>query len=415
MNSGPKKFYILTEHDSIDDYKWIQQQFEPDLTYILYPSSMFTLYFRDYAHLLKAHSPDNHDFNSALYALTENKHEFGLYNTLWLRIFSYFTETESILNACDNTHLYFNLSSELLSKHTTTTNDSDILIGPSSNINKDGLYLRGVRDYVLDSMFGDKQMDSYESHFSEVAQIAGEDLPKHQYFMWLYDSGYAGRENEDDFWKYLVKWRDFFYWDFVNDADAYLPAPKFTKILQKSYELYPNEEELRHLPLQNAYRCLVHDAYKQLERMESVESVLLIVPTNLYSDKFVEMYGNTSDEDLVYGAKYCEFDSFIHPRARPLVYSMIGFGAGYYCKRKQHLFKEIAWKRRMWRICRWSANVSTAVLLGVYGAAAAYYNLISGHTYRNQAVAKQIHNLKAEKPRRKWKWIDLFFRRAIGL
>ena len=83
-DNGPKQFIILTEHDSIEDYNWIQDQFDPDLTYIVYPSQLFKPYFRDYKQLLKAHAPDNIGFNSALYALTANKHGFGFYNTLTL-------------------------------------------------------------------------------------------------------------------------------------------------------------------------------------------------------------------------------------------------------------------------------------------------------------------------------------------
>merc|ERR1712176_326234 len=67
-------------------------------------------------------------------------------------------------------------------------------------------------------------------------------------------------------------------------------------------------------------------------------------------------------------------------------------------------------------MARWTANGSTALFLGVYAAAASYYNLISGHVYCNQTVAKRIHGMKEgkrEKPKRSW--LDFLFRKAAGL
>ena len=77
VDSGPKEFYILSENDSLEDYQWALEQFDPDLTYIVYPFSLFQPYFRDFTLCKKAHSPDNCGLNSALYVLTQNEGGMG--------------------------------------------------------------------------------------------------------------------------------------------------------------------------------------------------------------------------------------------------------------------------------------------------------------------------------------------------
>lgn len=422
-DNGPNKFIILTEHDSIEDYNWIIDDFNPDLTYILYPSQLFSPYFRNYCQLLKAHSPDNNGLNSALYALTTNKYGFGFYNTLWRRCYAYLTETESILNACDNHKLYFNLSSQI-------TSSPNVISGPllnSSKIDKDGLFIRGVRDYVMKILFFDDDTELYDAHFKEYAQNDGEPIPKHQYFLQLWQS-YKDRENEDDFWKYLVKWRDMIYWDYVIDSNAYLPHPIFTKILRKSYELYPPCKQLRHLPLNTSFKSLVHDTYNNLQQINidnngNINRVVLIVPTYAYCQQFCDLYGNTTDFDLIYASKYNEFDNFMHPRIKPIVYSSIGFGIGYYFKRQQNIYKHITFKRRTYRLLRYTANGTTATFLGIYALGASYFNLISSHSYSNQTVAKQIDTIKNSTSRQqqqpqtqtKRKWTDFLFRKLHNI
>eukprot|EP01084_Bolivina_argentea_P050196 92297_1 len=415
IENGPKKIIILTEHDSIEDYNWALNEFSPDITYILYPSLFFEPYFRTYKQLLKAHTPDNIGFNSALYALTTNKYGFGFYNSLWRRLYAYLTETESLLNACENHELYFQLSNELLNqKHLSKNANNKLIIGPTSSIDRNGLFIRGVRNYVINMLFDDKT-DIYDKHFTEYSQHAGQPIPKHQYFLELWHS-YKDRDNEHEFWEYLVTWRDMIYWDYVTDSNAYLPQPHFTKILKKSNELYPNDE-LRHLPFNTCYRSLVHDTFTNLQQMNDIENVLLIVPTNGYVDHFMDLYGNTTDLDLIYGAKFDEFDNFIHPRMKPIIYSGIGIGIGYYFNRKQHEYKNIVWKRRMFRMAKWSANGTTAAFLGAYWLGTCYFNLISGHSYCNQSIAKRINDMKTDvaKLHTRRKWTDYLFRKFHGV
>ena len=411
----------------MEDYDWIEREFDPDITYVMYPSELFTPYFRDYKQLLKAYAPDNIGFNSALYALTSNKYGFGFYNTLWRRCYAYLTETESLLNACDNHELYFNLSSQLIAKHKDDTNKTNnknkIIIGPrcrSSKIDRDGLFIRGVRDYVTNILFLDDQTDLYDAHFAEHAVAEGQSIPKHQYFLQLWQH-YADKSNEHDFWQYLVKWRDMIYWDYVIDSEAYLPHPSFTKILRQSYQLYPPHGELRHLPLETSYKSLIHDTFNNLQQLNidnngEIEKVVLIVPSNAYIDHFIQLYGTLTDNDLYYASPFREFDDFMHPRIKPFVYSGIGFGFGYYFKRQQMKYKEIIWKRRMYRCSRWTANGITAGFLGVYCLGACYFNLISSHSYCNMTVAKQIDALKQESKAQaatKRKWTDFLFKRIV--
>eukprot|EP01083_Nonionella_stella_P084872 235033_1 len=409
--NGPSEFILLTEHDDIDDYTWVLQEFDPDLTYIMYPSTLFKSYFRNYTQLLRAHAPDNVGLNSALWALTANKYGLGFYNTLWHRVYAYFTETESILNACDNHELYFKLSHHILS-------DTDHRVMVPSTIDKDGLFIRGVRDYVMHMLFYDKQTDTYDAHFEEHAKIDGESIAKHEYFLQLWNS-YAHRDNEHEFWEYLIKWRDMIYWDYVTDSNAYLPAPTFTKIVRKSHELYPPHGPLRHLPVDKAYKSLVHDAYNALKDVDDVDKVVVIVPTHVYSEHFVKLYGNTTDDDLVHGSPYREFDSFVHPRIKPFMYGVVGYGSGYYFMRQQRRFKQVVWKRRAYRMARWTANGMTTLLFSAFGFSALYFNQISSHSYCNQTIAKQIENLKNNSDlstkigHTKRKWTDILFRRVV--
>jgi len=305
-----------------------------------------------------------------------------------------------------------------------STENNNIIIGPhypSSNIDKEGLFVRGVRDYVTRILLLDDQTDLYDAHFAEYAVAEGKAIPKHQYFLQLYQH-YADKPNEHDFWKYLVKWRDMIYWDYVIDSEAYLPHPQFTKILRKSYKLYPPHGELRHLPLDTSYKSLVHDTFNNLQQISideyngKLEKCVLIVPSNTYGEHFIQLYGSTTDDDLYYGSTFREFDDFMHPRIKPLVYAGIGFGIGYGFKRQQMKYSDIVWKRRMYRCARWTANGVTAGTLGIYWLATCYFNLISSHSYCNQTVAKQIDTMKQDaKTQRetKRKWTDFIFRRVV--
>ena len=304
------------------------------------------------------------------------------------------TEAESLLNDCGIDELYFNLSSQLLSS-TDSTIDSTVISTPSSRIDPDGLYIRGVEPYVLRILFDSNSSDFYESHFKDhaVDPIDGESIPKHEYFLMLYQSVVQSASgDEDEFWEYLVKWRDMIYWDYFNDPESYLPHPAFTKILRTSYDMHPPSGCLRHLPFETSFRCLVHDAFMTLQQEQEVDRVLLIVPNEQYGEQFMQCYGETTERDLKYGAPYKE-SQWIHPRGRPVVGAMLGFGMGYWLKLQQMKSQDIVWKRRMYRIGRWTTNGATLCGLGVYGMAAWYFSVLSSVAHVNQTRSKQIDRM----------------------
>ena len=86
-NELSPEFIIMTEFDSIHDYIWVNNELKPDLTIILYPNNLWTKHFRSYINVKQGSKMDSHDINSAWYALTNNKHGFGMWNTLLYRYF----------------------------------------------------------------------------------------------------------------------------------------------------------------------------------------------------------------------------------------------------------------------------------------------------------------------------------------